>query len=89
MSLSSTLYTLAAIGFFALMVNRPAIEQAATPRPTDTNTTETSQTNTVPTHESSTAISNPPSTQPSITANQPPQSSDTSTSPQTTGTYSY
>ena len=84
MSLPSTLYTLAAIGFFALMANRPAVEL---PTPTSTNPTPTEASPTAESaNEPSTASTHSASPDSVITPNTPPQASDASSDSQATGT---
>ena len=88
MSLPSTLYTLAAIGFFALMASRPAVEL---PTPTHTNpaATAASDSTTESADEPSTASTNSAAPDAAITPNAPPQTSDPSPSSQPAITNTY
>lgn len=80
MNVSSTLYTLAAIGFFALMASRPMIEVPSaastmtTPVATETNPSDTMS-------EPSETASSTPATA-ATTPNEPPQEGNTSSDTQ-------
>lgn len=81
MNLSATLYTLAAIGFFALMVNRPVIEtsshkptnppistnEAASPTRTEPATLDQLSAETISPNEPPKDSSTPSTTQPTST----------------------
>lgn len=80
MNLSTTLYTLAAAGFFTLMVNRPAIEiPTSKHNSTSAITAETSS----PTEP---AATNTPATETTTTANEPPHDSNAVPANQSTPT---
>lgn len=82
MSLSATLYTLAAIGFFTLMVNRPPVEIPSTTESIQPAvSTEASE----PTATETTTATNTSSSAETSTGSEPPQDSNNS-APQPTST---
>lgn len=76
MSLSATLYTLAAIGFFALMVNRPPVEIPSMTESMPAVSIEASE----PTATETTAATNTSSSTETITGSEPPQDRNNSVS---------
>ena len=76
MNLPATLYTIAAIGFFALMASRPMVEMPAATASTEATTPAVVDINTPPDTSTETTTTSTEVTTP----NAPPQDSDTAPS---------